>query len=100
MDDEYILRPSKFFLEQVEELNDKAARIVEDKLRLLKINPFRNKKLEGYPLFLFRIRFEDNQKEKRVVYLVDKPEVKILCIIDRDSGYKKLRKFLKQHGYL
>ena len=97
---EYILKPSAFFLEQCGELSDKAARIVEDKLRLLKVNPFRNKKLEGYPLFLFRIRFEDNQKEKRVVYLVDKPEVKILCIIDRDSGYKKLRKFLKSHGYL
>jgi hypothetical protein len=67
---------------------------------LLKINPFRFKKIEGYSLFLFRIRFEDNQKEKRVIYLVDKPEVKILCIIDRDSGYKKLRKFLKSHGYM
>ncbi len=71
MDDEYFLRPSKFFLEQVEELSDKAARIVEDKLRLLKINPFRNKKLEGYPLFLFRIRFEDNQKEKLQKRLIE-----------------------------
>ncbi|MFH1276420.1 MAG: hypothetical protein ABIH82_04885 [Candidatus Woesearchaeota archaeon] len=97
---EYTLKPSQFFLEQCSELSDKAARIVEDKLKLLKINPFRNKKLEGYPLFLFRIRFEDNQKEKRVVYLVDKPEVKILCIIDRDSGYKKLRTFLKNNNYL
>lgn len=96
----YILKPSQFFLEQCGELSDKAARIVEDKLRLLKVNPFRNKKLEGYPLFLFRVRFEDNQKEKRVVYLVDKPEVKIICIIERDSGYKKLRTFLKLQGYL
>ena len=97
---EYVLKSSKFFLGQCDELSDKAARIIEDKVKLLKTNPFRNKKIEGYPLFLFRIRFEDNQKEKRVVYLVDKPEVKILCIIDRGSGYKKLRKFLKQHGYL
>ena len=86
---EYILKPSTFFLEQVDELSDKAARIVEEKLKLLKINPFRFKKLEGFDLFLFRIRFEDNQKEKRLVYLVDKPEVKILCIIDRDSGYRE-----------
>jgi len=96
----YILKPSKFFLEQCDELSDKAARIVGNKLPLLKVNPFRFKKIEGYPLFLFRIRFEDNQKEKRVVYLIDKPSVKILCIIDRDSGYKKLRTFLKQWGYL
>jgi len=100
MDDEYNLKPSRFFLEQVEELSDKAARIVEEKLRLLKVNPFRNKRLHGLDLFLFRIRFEDERKEKRVVYLVDKPDVKIICVIDRGSGYKKLRKYLKQLGYL
>ena len=97
---EYILKPSQFFLEQVEELSEEAARVVEDKLRLAKINPYRFKKLEGYDLFLFRIRFEDNRKEKRVVYLVDKPFIKVICIIDRDSGYKTLRKYLKQWGYL
>jgi hypothetical protein len=97
---EYILKPSKFFLGQVEELSDDATRIVDDKLRLAKINPYRFKKLEGYDLFLFRIRFEDNRKEKRVVYLVDKPYIKVICIIDRDSGYKKLRKYLKNLEYL
>jgi len=85
---EFELKPSEFFLEQIEELSDKVSRIVEDKLRLLKINPFRFKRIEGYNLFLFRIRFEDNQKEKRVIYLVDKPYVKILCILDRDKEYK------------
>ncbi len=100
MDDEYVLKPSQFFLEQAEKLSDKAARIVEEKIRLLKVNPFRNKRLHGLDLFLFRIRFEDERKEKRVVYLVDKPYVKIICIIDRDSGYKKLRKYLKQIGYV
>ena len=99
MNEEYFLKPSKFFLEQVEELSDKAAGIVNDKLRLLKANPFRNKRIHGLDLFLFRIRFEDERKEKRVIYMVDKPYVKIICIIDRDSGYKKLRKYLKQLGY-
>tara|TARA_Y100000310_G_scaffold329906_1_gene400585 strand:+ start:5255 stop:5551 length:297 start_codon:yes stop_codon:yes gene_type:complete len=97
--DEYILKPSSFFLKQIDELSDKAARIVEEKLRLLKTNPFRNKRIHGLNLFLFRIRFEDGRKEKRVIYLVDKPYVKIICIIDRDSGYKKLKKYLKQLGY-
>ena len=75
---EFTLKPSLFFLEQVDELSDKAKRIIEDKLRLLKINPFRFKRIEGHNLFLFRIRFEDNRKEKRVIYLVDKPDIKIL----------------------
>lgn len=97
---EYGLKPSHFFLQQLDELSNKAARIVEDKLRLLKINPFRNKRIHGYGLFLFRIRFEDERKEKRVIYLVDKPYVKILCILDRDKEYRDLKKYLENLGYL
>ena len=96
---EYLLKPSLFFLEQVDELSDKAASIVEEKLKLLKINPFRFKRIEGYDLFLFRIRFEDNNKEKRIIYLVNKPYVEILCILDRNKDYKDLRKYLRKLGY-
>ncbi|MBR9683428.1 hypothetical protein GOV03_02715 [Candidatus Woesearchaeota archaeon] len=96
---EFILRPTKFFLEQLDELGVKAARILKDKLRLLKENPFRYKRIQGYNLFLFRIRFADNRKEKRVIYLVDKPTVKILCILDRDKEYKDLKNYLKKLGY-
>ena len=96
---EYILKPSLFFLEQADELSDKAASIVDDKLKLLKINPFRFKRIEGHDLFLFRIRFEDNNKEKRIIYLVNKPNVEIICILDRDKDYKDLRKYLKKLGY-
>jgi len=97
---EYVLKPSHFFLEQLDELSDKAVAIIEDKLRLLKINPFRFKRIEGYNLFLFRIRFEDNRKEKRVIYLVDKPNVEILCVLDRDKEYNNLKKYLQKLGYL
>jgi hypothetical protein len=97
---EYEFKPSHFFLQQAEELSDEAARIVESRLKLVKINPFRNKRIEGYSLFLFRIRFEDNKREKRVVYLVDKPYIKLICILDRKDDYKDLRKYLKSLGYL
>ena len=96
---EYDIIPSKFFLEQIDELSDEAAKLIKEKLLLAKINPYRFKKIEGYKLFLFRIRFEDDRKEKRVIYLVDKPKVKVLCILDRSSEYKQLRKFLKRYGY-
>lgn len=96
---EYILKPSNFFLEQAEELSSQAAKIVEDKLKLLKLNPYRYKRIHGYNLFLFRIRFEDCRKEKRVIYLVDKPFVKLLCILDRDKEYKDLKKYLSRLGY-
>ena len=97
---EYELKPSHFFLQQAKELSDEAATIVQDRLKLVKINPFRNKRIEGYGLFLFRIRFEDNKREKRIVYLVDKPYIKLICILDRKDDYKDLKKYLKSLGYL
>jgi hypothetical protein len=81
-------------------LSDEAAKLIEEKLKLAKINPYRYKRIHGYKLFLFRIRFEDERKEKRVVYLVDKPFVKVLCILDRENEYKDLKKYLKKLGYL
>ena len=96
---EYTLKPSEFFLLQLDEISNEAAKLIEDKLRLAKINPFRFKRIHGYNLFLFRIRFEDNRKEKRVIYLVDKPFIKVLCILDRDKEYKDLKKYLRRLGY-
>jgi len=97
---DYILRPSEFFLQQITELSDEAARLIEKKIRLVKSNPYRYKRIYGYRLFLFRIRFEDDRKEKRIIYLVDKPYIKILCILDRDKEYRDLRKYLRKLGYL
>jgi mRNA-degrading endonuclease RelE of RelBE toxin-antitoxin system len=96
---EYFLKPTKFFLEQVDELTEEAARLVEQKLRLAKENPFRYKRILGYKLFLFRIRFENERKEKRVIYLVDKPFIKVLCILDRDKEYRDLKAYLKRLGF-
>ena len=59
---EYELKPSQFFLQQIEELSSESKRIIENKLRLAKVNPFRNKRIHGYNLFLFRIRFEEFEK--------------------------------------
>jgi mRNA-degrading endonuclease RelE of RelBE toxin-antitoxin system len=95
-----IVQATQFFADQLNELSPSSRRILEKKLLLLKYNPFRNKRIHGYPLFLFRIRVEDNRKEKRVIYLVNKPTVTILCIIDRDSDYNNLRDFLRRSGYL
>jgi len=97
---EYILRPSKFFLEQLDDLSKDAKSLIEEKLKLAKNNPYRYKRILGYKLFLFRIRFEEDKKEKRVIYLIQKPFIKILCILDRSKEYKDLKKYLKKLGYL
>ena len=96
---QYELRPTRFFLEQVEELTSASKTLIEKKLILLKTNPYRNKRIQGYKLFLFRIRFEDGRKEKRVIYLIEKPVIKILCILDRDKEYQDLKHYLKKLGY-
>lgn len=96
----YTLCPSDFFLEQIDELTEGAKKLIEEKLILVKINPYRYKRIKGYKLFLFRIRFSDNGREKRVIYLVEKPFVKILCILDRNKEYNDLRKYLKKLGCL
>lgn len=96
---EYELIPSTFFIQQLNDLSDDSKQLIYDKLLLLKINPFRFKRIKGYSLFLFRIRFEDGRKEKRLVYLVDGLKVKILCILDRDNNYKDLKSLLKRHDF-
>jgi mRNA-degrading endonuclease RelE of RelBE toxin-antitoxin system len=97
---DYKIIPSRFFLEQLEELSADSRSLIKEKLLLIKINPYRYKRIKGYGLFLFRIRFEDERKEKRVIYLLDGRKVKILCILDRDHEYKDLRNFLRRYGYL
>jgi len=93
---QYTLRPTKFFLEQLDSLSPKTARILEEKLSLLKQNPFRYKRIRGHGLFLFRIRISDERKERRVIYLVDPPIITILCIIDRKDDYSDLEDYLKR----
>jgi mRNA-degrading endonuclease RelE of RelBE toxin-antitoxin system len=72
----YELIPTEFFLKQLNKLSYKSKQILKSKLEPLKTNPTRNKRILGYNLFLFRIRFSDNKKEKRVIYLLEKNKVK------------------------
>ena len=94
----YVLVPTEFFLEQLDGISFKTRQFLKEKLELLKVNPMRNKRILGYNLFLFRIRFSDFRRERRVVYLVKGSEVKILCILNRDKNYKDLRRYLKRFG--
>lgn len=90
---EFILEPSNFFLKQLANLDRKSSKILVKKLQMLKASPSRNKKLK-HQLNLFRIRFKENGKEKRLIYRVDKNRVKIICILDREKDYKDLDKLI------
>ncbi|MBN1385397.1 hypothetical protein JW968_00285 [Candidatus Woesearchaeota archaeon] len=97
-EDRYVLVPSNLFLDQIESLSSKARSILDNKLSLALRNPFRNKSLKGYR-FLFRIRFQDNDKEKRLIYPVENHQIRVLCILDRSRGYKDLKAYLRRLGY-
>jgi len=96
---DFIVKPTNLFLTQIGDLSPDARMALDRKLALAKLNPYRNKRIRGYSLFLFRIRFEDVRKEKRLIYLVDKPLIIPICILDRDKNYRDLRKHLKNAGY-
>jgi mRNA-degrading endonuclease RelE of RelBE toxin-antitoxin system len=96
---DFKLVPTKFFLDQIDSLSSKGKNLLNKKLIILKSNPFRNKRVVGFKLFLFRIRLKDSKSEKRIVYLVEKNIVKILCILDRKKGYRDLEGYLKKVGY-
>lgn len=93
----YTLIPTKLFLEQLDNLSDDAKRVLKKKIEILKTNPAHYKRIQGYNLFLFRIRFEDQRREKRVIYLLDQQWVKILCILERDKEYKDLKSYSKRN---
>jgi mRNA-degrading endonuclease RelE of RelBE toxin-antitoxin system len=87
--------PTKEFLEQAKQLDEKTKRIVDEKLDLLKENPYRFKSLYHKNLKLFRIRLNVQNKETRLVYAVIKPDVILLCFIERKKDYRDLAKYLK-----
>ena len=88
--------PTKEFLEQAKQLDEKTKRILDNKLDLLQENPYRFKKLSGYDLKLFRIRFSVNNKDVRLIYTIIEPNVILICFIARKKDYKDLTKYLKQ----
>jgi len=91
----YQIIPLKIFLSQFNLLSEESAKILLQKIDLLKINPYRNKQIKGHILLLFRIRFSDRRKAKRAVYHVDADTVFLICIIDRDDNYNGLKQYLK-----
>lgn len=90
----YKIEPTYFFMRQSALLSSDAKLIVDAKIDMLKENPFRFKRLQYAGLLLFRIRFSDRRKEKRIIYTVQSDVVRLICILDRSRGYTDLRKYI------
>lgn len=90
----FTLEHAPQFLEQLDEISPAAAKLIERKVELIKQNPFRSKRLFFPGRHLFRIRFEDMRKEKRLIYEVVDNKIIIRCILDRNKEYEDLERYL------
>ncbi len=94
----YEIVPTKHFLKQVTSLNEETKKVLDNKIELLRVNPFRFKAIEGYRATLLRVRFSDRGKSKRLVYEVRGGSVILWAIFDRDKEYKDLHRYLAQRA--
>ena len=91
------IKGTKKFHEQLKEFDKKSKRIIENKLNLLKQNPYRFKKLHSKKIKLFRIQIKIQNRETRLVYSVIEPNIILLCFIDRKKDYRDLENLIKEY---
>ena len=91
------LVPSNIFLKQIKNLDNKSKRIIENKINLIKENPYRYKKIHSkFFSKVFRIRLNIKNKETRLIYAVIEPNIILVCLLERKKSYRDLEKYLKK----
>jgi len=81
---------SKYFADQWQGYDRRAKELIRKKLELIKENPFRFEKHEGYR-FVFKVKLTIKDKYSRLMYAVFMPDsehITILGIFPRDANYK------------
>src|SRR3989344_7650968 len=87
-----------YFLLQWEDYDEATREFIQSKLDLIKQNPFRFPKHEGYR-FVFKVKISVEQKYSRLMYAVfmpDQQHITILGIFDRDVDYKDFERIFKE----
>lgn len=89
------LIPSNTFLKQIKGLDNKSKGIIEDKVTLIKTNPYRYKKIHS-KLFsrVFSVRLNIRNEDTRMIYVVIEPNIILVCLLDRKKDYKDLERYL------
>ena len=93
----YKIKVLDIFLNQIKDLDKKSKDIIKEKIDLIKENPFRFKRIHSR-LFtkVFRVRLNIQRRESRLIYVVLKPNVILVCLLSRKNDYKDLEKYLKK----
>jgi len=92
----FTIKPTNFFLKQIDDFDDKTKRILLQKLDLIKYNPFRYKAIHTSFGRVFSVRFDSGGKAERLVYLVKGNLVIICFVLDRDKDYNDLDSYFKK----
>ncbi len=89
------IKSLKYFLSQVEGLDEKSRRIIFDKIYLIKENPYRFKRVHSKKYSkVFRVRLSIQREETRLIYVVIEPNIILVCLLERKRKYKDLDKYL------
>lgn len=98
---DFELKYTRFFERQWLGYDEKTKNLIEDKLRLIKQNPFRYDTLEGYKR-VRKVKLSIEGKYQRLLYALHMPQANqifILGIFERDKDYKDFeRKFTQFKG--
>tara|TARA_Y100000310_G_C20167884_1_gene572234 strand:+ start:243 stop:539 length:297 start_codon:yes stop_codon:yes gene_type:complete len=91
------IKALKVFQTQVEKLDKKSKQLIYEKIQLIKTNPYRYKRIHSKNYSkVFRVRFNINFKETRLIYAVIEPNIILVCLLERKKNYKDLEKYLKK----
>ncbi len=96
---EFNFKFTQYFLNQWEAYDGRTRKLIEDKLALIKQNPFRFPKHEGYR-FVFKVKLSVEGIYSRLMYAVFLPDAKhitILGIFDRGAGYKDFERIFREY---
>lgn len=93
----YEIKALKIFQDQISKLDEKSRRIIYDKIRLIKENPYHYKRIHSKQYSkVFRVRLSIQQKETRLIYVILEPSIVIVCLLNRKKEYTDLENYLSR----
>lgn len=93
----YSIIPSSTILKQIKKLDKQTKQLIQNKIKLIKQNPYRFKKIHSKVYSkVFRVRLNLNNQETRLIYLIIEPNILLVCLLARKTEYKNLEKYLKK----
>ncbi len=87
---------TEYFVRQLERFPEQSRRIIKSKVELIKLDPFRYKRIHTKNFsHVYRIRLNIQGEESRLIYALLGDKVVFVCILDRKHDYKDLEKHLE-----